>query len=250
MFDQLTIASYNIQCLGRGLNGRRKRRKIRDLLHISHLQPDIILLQEERLTLTKCIARTVQMNLLTGAVLWKEGGYSAYDDSYAGGTAIIASYKFAIIAITNSICEHGVIVQGRAQYLTYLNSAFEKVGILNIYGYSYIGPGASLWQKIADFPLSETKWIMMGHCNSIEDLSDKLGGNPTTGKGPRENESWTTLLIQLGLQDKFYMGVFRHMNQKRYIRDNRRQHPHMLANRIDRAYVTSEIQERGGIIGR
>lgn len=60
--------------------------------------------------------------------------------------------------ITN-LCEHGVIVRGRAQFLTYLNPTTEKIGILNIYGHSYTGPRANLWQKIANYPLPDSGFL-------------------------------------------------------------------------------------------
>lgn len=121
--DQLTVASYNIQCLGRGLEGVRKRRKLRELFHSIQPQPDLVLLQEVRLTLTECPERSDHINFLNGEVLWNESSSSAYGDSYSGGTAMILSLK-----ITNNLCEHGVIVQGRVQYITYVSmrSLFEQ----------------------------------------------------------------------------------------------------------------------------
>lgn len=93
------------------------------------------------------------MDFRKGTVLWNESTYSAYEDSYAGVTAMILSQK-----ITN-LCEHGVIVRGRAQFLTYLNPTTEKIGILNIYGHSYTGPRANLWQKIANYPLPDSGFL-------------------------------------------------------------------------------------------
>lgn len=46
MSEPLTKASYNIQCLGRGLEGTCKRREIRDLFRNTQPQPDIVLLQK------------------------------------------------------------------------------------------------------------------------------------------------------------------------------------------------------------
>jgi hypothetical protein len=98
------------------------------------------------------------MNFLKGAVLWNEATYSARKDSLAGGMAILLNNKVA-----DNVHEHGVILQGRAQFVTFKLNAKEKLGILNIYGLNMTSPRASLWQKIAEFPLPGARWIQGCH---------------------------------------------------------------------------------------
>jgi glutaredoxin 2 len=135
MSNSLTIVSYNVQVLGKGLARACKRHELRDFMLNAHPKPNVILLQEHRMDLQECSTRSPQLNFLKKAVLCNEAIYSAHEDSLAGGTTILLSKKVA-----DSICQHGNIAQGRAQYRTFMLTPKVKVGVLNIYGFNHTGP--------------------------------------------------------------------------------------------------------------
>lgn len=111
------------------------------------------------------------------------------------------------------ICEHGVIMKGRAQYITIQWTPRIKVGIINIYAFNYTGPRTRLWNEIRHFQLPEANWIL-GDFNMIEQLEDKQGGLATSGLGPREVIAWGDLMVHLGLRDCFRADEFRKVTNK------------------------------------
>jgi hypothetical protein len=107
--------------------------------------------------------------------------YSAREDNLARGTTIILNSR-----LSDKVYEHGVLVRGRAQYITFMLTDKVKVGIICIYGFSHTGSRASLWQRLAEYELREAKWVLEGNFNFIESLEDKIGGQPKTNRGSRE----------------------------------------------------------------
>jgi hypothetical protein len=83
----------------------------------------------------------------------------------------------------------------------------------------------------------------------LEQNEDKLGGEPTTGRGPNEIAAWLALLLHLRLHDSYLLDEFRKMTTKRFTWDNRRDSPHMICSRLDRIYVDATIRELGGQVG-
>lgn len=114
MDSQLTLASYNVQGLGRDHTGIRKRRKIRDFLRKSQPRPDVLLIQEHKLSPDEGSKHGNQMGFKNGASFWNEAIYYANKDSFKGGTAILISDK-----VTNIVREHGVIMGEERNLLLY-----------------------------------------------------------------------------------------------------------------------------------
>lgn len=83
-----------------------------------------------------------------------------------------------------------------------------------IYAYNFRGSRARLWNKICTFPLPQANWILGGDFNMIEQLSNKMSGQATTGRGQRELTAWSALVIQLGLQACFLADEFRKVSPK------------------------------------
>lgn len=71
------MATYNIQCLGEGLDGVRKCCKLRNLMQKTYLKPNLILLQEHQFNHTNCTKQATQLDFLQGTMLWNTVVYSA-----------------------------------------------------------------------------------------------------------------------------------------------------------------------------
>lgn len=244
MNDGQTVASFNIQCLRKGLSSVKKRRKLRDFMLNIHPKPNVILLQEYRFTYNDCLTKSAQLEFLKGPLLWNAATYSALDDSLTGGTVILIFTKF-----TPTLQDYGVIVKDRAQYAIIELTPTTRLGIINIYGYNHTGPLTRLWQQTADHPLPPALWIMGGNFSFVESLEDKQGGNNNLGHGFREVASWNNLLIRLQLQALFHMDEFCKINTKAFTWDNRRPPPRTVLTRLDRFYLSKKLHECGGMIG-
>ena len=70
--EQLTLATLNVQGLGRDMAGVRKRRELKEFFARSNPKPDILLIQEHKFTLRDCNRRLKQMDFLRGESYWNE----------------------------------------------------------------------------------------------------------------------------------------------------------------------------------
>jgi hypothetical protein len=135
MIEQMTMASYNVQCLGKDTIGRRKRREIKEFFQNTNPKPEILLIQEHTYSLKDCMEKSKEMDFLRGSAFWNEAQYSAEKDSLKGGTGILTSARLAA-----HISEHGVIVPGRAQFITFQLTQSITIGIINVYAFNYTEP--------------------------------------------------------------------------------------------------------------
>lgn len=136
-------------------------------------------------------------------------------------------------------------MRGRAQYVTLQWTPQIKIGIINVYAFNYTGSRARLWNKIKTFPLPQANWLLGGDFNIIYQLSDKLGSQPSTGKGPCEL-TWGELQIHLGISNCFSADEFRKLTPKTFSWDNRRAAPDMICSRLDRLYLNQQLIRIGG----
>ena len=141
--DQLTLATLNIQDLGRDMAGVRKRRELKEFFHRSNPQPDILLIQEHKFTLQECKRRLKQMDFLRGGSLWNEVTYSAAKDSFRAGTGIFISNR-----LVPTMKHHGIIMLGRAQFVIFQIAPDLTMGIINVYAHNYMGSRVRLWNSI------------------------------------------------------------------------------------------------------
>lgn len=145
---------------------------------------------------------------MKGATLWNEAFYLVAEDLYKGGTGILLSSKIATMVI-----DYGIISSGRAEHLTIQWTKNITLGIINVYAYNHTGPRAHLSNTIKNFPLPLAQWIMAGDFNRVKSLDDKLGRNPTIGRGCKELKFWHDLLCTLDLRDTFLVDEFRKLKQ-------------------------------------
>ncbi|KAG0553637.1 hypothetical protein KC19_12G027100, partial [Ceratodon purpureus] len=241
---KLNIVTQNIRTLGHGTSGIWTRKLVKDhFQHINH-SIDIILLQEHHLLAEACLDKTSQLNFLEGPSFWNEARILPTSNKTKGGTAILTSRHLAPL-----IGDSGIIVPGRAQFITLNMSPSETIGIINVYGYSDSSKRATLWEAINEAPLPPAQWILAGDFNMIESLDDKLGGAEKSKMYIPESEAWNRTILKFNLGDSFHMPEFRRLTKKRYTWDNGQIAQHRVATRIDRIYLPPKLQAMGGQMG-
>ncbi|KAG0504767.1 hypothetical protein M758_N019500 [Ceratodon purpureus] len=208
------------------------------------LTPDVILLQEHRYKSKDCKELTSQLEFLGGPSLWNEGSYSAASDKTRAGTAILLSKSLKELVV-----ESGIIMAGRAQYVTIQLNPQLKLGILNIYAFNESRRRGRMWDMLARSDLPEAEWILGGDFNSVESLDNRIGGSCNTSMETPEMEAWTRLLLRFNLADSFHMPEFRRLTKKKFSWDNDRKNGERKASRIDKFYIPPAIKNIGGQIG-
>ena len=144
------------------------------------------------------------------------------------------------------VTHHGILYPGRAQYVVLNISSALQLGIINVYGFSHPGPRAMMWAHLARVQLPEAQWILAGDFNNIESVNDKQGGSAKTSISTRELESWNKLLVTLGVRDAFHIGSFHRKNTKAFTWSNIHRDDTMIQTRIDRIYITPQLEQKGG----
>ena len=124
---QSIVSTLNIQSLGHGTFGVRKRAELRDFLDKQIPKTGVLLLQEHHLSLDNCLHHTQQLEHKGGAHFWNSDSYTALGDRFSGGTGILVAPLF-----TPFIVDHRVVIDSRAQFIM-LEIYKMKIGILNIY---------------------------------------------------------------------------------------------------------------------
>lgn len=79
----------------------------------------------------------------------------------------------------------------------------------------------------------------------IEDLDDKMGGQPTIGRRQREFTAWRALPVHFRLQDCYRVDEFRKTSQKQFW-DNRQASFLMICSRLDRFYLNHTLIQIDG----
>jgi endonuclease/exonuclease/phosphatase family metal-dependent hydrolase len=143
----------------------------------------------------------------------------------------------------------GIIVPGRAQYITFQLAPTYTLGVLNIYAYNLTTSRTKLWRQIREYPLPEAHWVCGGDFNMIESIQDKKGGLPTTNVSRNELAAWTRLLTHLGFADVHRLDDFTRLSPKNFTWDNREAGANAIMTRIDRFYVSGQALDNGGSYG-
>jgi exonuclease III len=239
--EVVTISTQNTRSMGRGFIGRRKRKEFRTIYRHTTPVTDVILLQETKLPEADCLKQARFIETKGGTSLWNEAFFSAHSGRFKGGTAIILSARMTALAT-----HHGILYPGRAQYVVFNISPTFQLGIINVYGFSHTGPRAMMWTHLAQAHLPAAHWILAGDFNNIESMNDKQGGSSKTSISIRELEAWNTLLLKLGVRDAFHVGAFERKNDKAFTWSNFHNDETMIQTRIDRFYITPQLEHKGG----
>ena len=241
--DRVTVATQNTRCLGQGFAGRRKRKELKDLFKNTTPTTNILLLQATKIAESACLKQAKLVEFRGGSSLWNEATFSARTTRFKGGTCMVFSERMA-----TTITSHGILYPGRAQYAIFQIKSRLKLGVLNIYRFSHIGPRAMLWNHLAQTAFPEAVWILVGNFNNIEHANDKQGGSSKVNISRREMDAWNRLLLHLGVRDAFRTQAYHKRLDKAFTWTNAHQDEMMIQSCIDRIYISTHIEDIGGTI--
>ena len=201
-------------------------------------QIDCLMLQEHHLSESR-IRRCGSLLARHSEVFWSA---SFGPSGVQGGVciSIADSWRPAIL-------ERGIIVQGRAQWIT-LQWRQVRVGLLNIYAPNHASARAQFWDQILGALPRTEAWCVGGDFNMIEDMYDRSGGSLTTVHGA-ELAAWERLCLAMHIEDAWHHPSFsRRPDSLGFSRSDRRVGG-MNMSRIDRVYVSGAVGDWGGTIG-
>jgi len=141
MFEKpLTLVSLNV----RGLRGDSpKPKEIKAWLASLSSPLQILLIQEHHLKKEGIQNSTKGIEFWNGTTLWNEGIPMGRLQRTSAGTAILIDR-----ATTPSIKDHGILMEGRAQYVSLQSLEGGTLTIINVYAQRSSNDRAPLWRKI------------------------------------------------------------------------------------------------------
>lgn len=190
-----------------------------------------------------CLKQTRFIEFSGGSSLWNKGTFSTQSGRFKGCTRIILSARMASI-----VTHYGILYQGIAQYVVLNLSPSLQVGIINVYGFNHTSPRATMWNHIAQTQLPEVNWVLVGDFNNIKSMNDKQRGSTKAGINTRKLEAWNKLLVRLGVRDAFHVGNYTRENNKAFTWSNAHDDATMIQTRIDRIYISPNLEHTGGSI--
>ncbi len=145
------------------------------------------------------------------------------------------------------IKEDGILVEGRAQYVTLHLPDSSELSIINTYAPRTSRDRAPIWKKISEANLSAEHIIFGGDFNHFEE-EETRGQVGERRMHRRKAATWHHLTLQHGLIDAWTLNNFRKMSKKEYTFDNGRKGQGSAVSRIDKFLVSQELDSRGGRI--
>jgi exonuclease III len=239
MFEKpLTLASLNV----RGLKSNNaKPKQIKAWLGSLNNPPQIVLLQEHHLgdLETRNPARGVEF--WKGEAFWNKGIPMGCSQRLGAGTAILLDKNAAPYLV-----DHGILVPGRAQFITLQPPGEGSLTIINVYAPTLSGDRAQLWSKVESASLASDHYILGGDLNHQEP-KDANSSNARQ-RTRRETSAWHAMTLKLGLSDAWALDSFHKLSKKTFTYDNGQQGPSSVLTRIDKFLVSQSVEERGGQI--
>jgi exonuclease III len=143
--------------------------------------------------------------------------------------------------------ENGILSEGRAQFITLHLPDNSSLTIINIYAPRSSRDRAPLWRRVSDAEFVADHLIMGGDFNHLEEVNNR-GLVVERWMHRRETASWHHMTLQYGLEDVWTMDSYRKMSKKDYTFNNERSGPGSIVSRIDKLFVSQELDSRGGRI--
>jgi len=140
-------------------------------------------------------------------------------------------------AIAPLVKEHGIVMEGRAQFLTLQSPNNGSFTIINIYAQRSSNDRALLWRKLSQADFTADHFIIGGDFNHLED-TDRRGTSGERQMHRREAASWYHMTFQYGLVDAWRLDNFKKMSSKEYTFDNGRAGPRFAVSRIDKFMIS------------
>jgi exonuclease III len=234
----LTVVSLNVRGLGRD---SAKQKLIRTWLSSLQNPPQILLIQEHHLDEHGATNSTKGLEFWQGGAFWNPGIPMGNSQRIRAGTAILVDRMIAPL-----IQEHGIITEGRVQYLTLHLPDNTELSIINTYAPRTSRDKAHMWKKISEANFQADHIIIGGDFNHLEE--EVKGKASERRMHRREAASWHHLTLQYGLIDAWTPDSFRKMSKKEYTFDNGRKGQGSAISRIDKFLISQELEARGGRI--
>ncbi len=233
----LTLASLNV----RGLRGDTpKLKEIKAWMASLADPPQILLIQEHHLCKEGVQRFGKKMEFWNGTSLWNEGIPMGRSQRTSACTTILVDR-----ATSPYIKDHGILVGGRAQYVTLLSPEGGSLTIINIYAQHISNERASIWRKITQESFDSDHILVGGDFNHLEEITRR--GVPGTRQVHRtEAATWHQMTLRYGLADAWGPDSFWKMSKKSFTFDNGRFGHQAGVSRIDKFMVSQGIEERGG----
>ena len=100
----------------------------------------------------------------------------------------------------DKVIEHGILILGRVQFIVFQIDVNLRICILIcIYAYNDSIARMHLWKTIHEIQLPQALWILCGNFIQIEDICDRIGGEPHTRMNPQEINEWQKNIIHVRL---------------------------------------------------
>jgi len=150
-------------------------------------------------------------------------------------------------AIAPLVKEHGILMEGREQFITLQSPNNGLLTIVNIYTLHSFNDRTPFWQRINQAGFASDHIILGGDFNHLEE-TDRKGTSSERQMHRREAASWHHMTLHYGLVDTWHIDRFRKMSKKEYTYDNRRSGVALTVSQIDKFMISRAIDKRGGRI--
>jgi hypothetical protein len=157
------LVSLNI----RGLKGGSPKPKvIKAWIASLSSPPQILLIQEHHLGKEEIQNSAKGIEFWNGTALWNEGIPMGRSQKTSAGMAILIDR-----ATTPLIKEHGILMEGRAQYVSLQFPEGRTLTIINVYAQRSSNDRAPLWKKITQADFTSDQVVVGGDFNHLEETT-------------------------------------------------------------------------------
>ncbi len=122
-------------------------------------------------------------------------------------------------SLAPQITSNGIILEGKAQYITFKLSDNENLTIANIYDARTSNEWALMWKRLNEANFDTSHIITRGDFNHLEE-TNRRGKVGERFMMRREAASWHYMTLQYGLANAWKLDNFRKMSKKEYTFDN------------------------------
>jgi endonuclease/exonuclease/phosphatase family metal-dependent hydrolase len=159
----LSLVSLNV----RGLRGDPpKPKEIKAWMASLSSPPQILLIQEHHLGKEGIQSSGKKMEFRNEIAFWNEGILMGRSQRTSAGTAI-----FIDRATTPLIKDHGILIEGRAQYVTLQSPEGGSLTVINIYAQLTSNERAPFWRKITQASFDSKHILIGGDFNHLEEIT-------------------------------------------------------------------------------
>ncbi|CAM6044951.1 unnamed protein product, partial [Sphagnum compactum] len=188
----LTFASLNVK--GLRVNSP-KQKEIKTWLASLRTPPQILLIQEHHLGKENISNAGKGIEYWKGSSFWNPGIPMGRSQRTSAGTAILVDRMTAPL-----VKENGILMEGRAQYITLQLTNNGSLTIINVYAARSSNDRTPMWKMINQAEFASDHIILGGDFNHLEETTRRR----TSGERQmhrREAASWHHKTLHYGLSD-------------------------------------------------